>query len=278
MIPDLPRLEFLPIDSIIFHEHHDEQRTGPLIDRIRESGLFRNPPIVAPLNDNTGRYMVLDGANRIAALREMGFPDVLVQITQPGDAGLELENWNHVIWELDSKELFGGVRDIPGIDLVPGEGEDIQPDLMGDCGLALLQLPSGITFSACTAAEELVRRVALLNAIVDSYRRRATLDRTSFRHIRYLVGKYPNLSGMVVFPNFLIEDVLRLAGSGFLLPSGITRFTVSPRALHINYPLYELAADRPLAEKNAALQDWVQQRLASKGIRYYAEATFLYDE
>jgi len=53
---------------------------------------------------------------------------------------------------------------------------------------------------------------------------------------------------------------------------------VSPRALHLNYPLEELAADRPLEEKNEALQRWIQERIARKGVRYYAEATVLFDE
>jgi hypothetical protein len=82
----------------------------------------------------------------------------------------------------------------------------------------------------------------------------------------------------VVFPNFKIDDILKLAGAGYLLPTGITRFTVSPRALHVNYPLFELASSKPLAEKNADLQEWIQKRMAQKGVRYYAEATFLYDE
>jgi hypothetical protein len=82
----------------------------------------------------------------------------------------------------------------------------------------------------------------------------------------------------VIFPHFEVENVLELAGAGYLLPAGTTRFTVSPRALHLNYPLEELAADKPLEEKNADLQRWIQERIARKGVRYYAEATFLFDE
>jgi len=82
----------------------------------------------------------------------------------------------------------------------------------------------------------------------------------------------------VIFPRFDIDHVMQLAGAGYLLPTGVTRFTVSPRALHINYPLSELQVDKPLEEKNAALQAWMQERLARKGVRYYAEATYLFDE
>ena len=62
---------------------------------------------------------------------------------------------------------------------------------------------------------------------------------------------------------------------GYLQPVGLV---VSPRALHLNYPLAELAADKPLEQKNAELQAFIQERIAKKGVRYYAEATFLFDE
>jgi L-serine kinase (ATP) / ParB family transcriptional regulator, heme-responsive regulator len=277
-IPELPNLCFLPLEALIFHEWHDPQRTPPLIERIRESGLFRNPPVVVPLSDVSRRYMVLDGANRITALKEMGFPDVLVQVTTADDPGLKLENWNHVVWGLPPVDFFRGFWDISGLNLVGTEDSSFAPDLMGDCGLTLLEIPGLGFFIACTQARELVKRVALLNAIVDSYKERARLDRTGHRHIEPITSLYPNLSGLVIFPQFQIEEVLRLAGEGYLLPTGITRFTISPRALHVNYPLYELAAPKPLDVKNAELQDWIQHRIAQKGVRYYAEATFLYDE
>jgi L-serine kinase (ATP) / ParB family transcriptional regulator, heme-responsive regulator len=278
MDPKLPHLTFLDIEQLIFHEKHDHQRTIPLIERIRESGFFRNPPIVAPLKDNSGRYMLLDGANRMTALQEMGFPHILVQVVEPDSPGLALENWNHVIWEMEPRDLVGAVREIEGINLDPTEDQDIQPDLWGECGLALVQIPRGSQYTVCTPTKDLEKRVYLLNDLVDCYKDRGKLDRTSVQDISALLAIYPNLAGLVIFPNFKVDQVLQLASKNCLLPTGITRFTVSPRALHVNYPLYELAADKPLEDKNAALQEWIQQRIAKKGVRYYAEATFLFDE
>jgi hypothetical protein len=279
MKQELPVLKFIEIDEIHFHEKHDHQRTLPLIERIRESGFFRNPPIVAPLKDRTGRYIVLDGANRITALGEMGFSHVLVQIVDPEHPGLKLENWNHVVWDMEPKEFLTKIRNIPDINLdLLGENETMQPDLWGSCGLAVVQIPRGSRYAICTPAEELERRVDLLHAVVDCYKDCCSLDRTNVDEISSLLDLYPTLSGLVIFPQFKINEVLKLAGKSCLLPTGITRFTVSPRALHVNYPLYELAADKPLDEKNAELREWIQRRLAAKGVRYYSEATFLYDE
>ena len=118
----------------------------------------------------------------------------------------------------------------------------------------------------------------LLNDLVDSYRSSARFDRTNARNVSQLAEIYPIFSGLVIFPQFSIEDIMQVAGRGSLLPSGITRFTISPRALHLDYPLEALAADKPLEEKNAELRAWLKAKLERKGVRYYAEATFLFDE
>jgi len=278
MHTNLPTLTFLPVNDLVIHERHDDQRTRPLIIRIRSSGVFRNPPIVSPLQDGSGRYMVLDGANRVTALREMDFPHILVQVVEPDDPGLKLQNWNHVVWELNPQRFLNGIRVIAGIRLSPTHSEIAEPSLMDDCNLALICSCNRHHYTICTEAKELETRVELLNQIVDSYKERSRLDRTSSRDVEKLAQIYPQLSGVVIFPPFHIQDVMRLAGEGYMLPSGITRFTISPRALHVNYPLDELQADKPIAEKNAGLHKWLQERLEKKNVRYYAEPTFLFDE
>lgn len=277
-MPDLPHLCFLPVENLLIHERHDDERTRPLVLRIRASGVFRNPPIVTPLRDGTDRYMVLDGANRITALREMDFPHALVQVVQPDDPGLNLQTWNHVVWELNARRFLTGIRDIPSIRLIPQHNANVEPDLEQDCGLALVQSCRGRTYTVCTPARDLETRIRQLNSIVDSYKDRGRLDRTSSRDVNILQEIYPHLSGLVIFPRFKIQELLRLAGQGYLLPSGVTRFTISPRALHVNYPLQELGEDRPIEEKNEKLLQWLQECIARKGVRYYAEATFLFDE
>jgi hypothetical protein len=276
MLEHMPQLAFVPVDKLLIHEWHDDQRTPPLIERMLASQVFRNPPIVSPLNDGSGRYMVLDGANRTTALRHMAYPHALVQVVNPDDPGLKLMNWNHVVWGLEPQAFLEGMQDLPDGWLVPGKSD--RANLWGECDLAIVQLAQGERYSLCTGTQDIKRRVGLLNLIVDSYMHRASLDRTSDWSVVRLVAAYKNLSGLVIFPRFDVKQVLSLAGQGCLLPSGITRFQVSPRALHLNYPLEALAADEPLEEKNTALQSWLQERIERKGVRYYSEATFLFDE
>lgn len=276
---DLPKLEFLPVDRLVMHEKHDEQRATPLILRMRSSGVFRNPPIVTPLQDGSDRYMVMDGANRITALRLMQFRDVLVQIVQPSDPGLALQTWNHVVWEMNAARFLSSIRSISGVKLARVKDADLaQPSLDEECSLALVQSCRGRMYAVCSEVGNLQLRVGLLNALVDCYKDRARFDRTSIRDARRLRDIYPSFCGLVIFPRFSINDLLDLAGRNYLLPAGITRFTIAPRALHLNYPLAELAADKPIEDKNQALCKWINERIAQKSVRYYAEPTFLFDE
>ena len=85
-----PRLVLLPLGDLLEHERHDDQRASPLITHLQESGLLRNPPIVTPLKDGSSRYLILDGPNRVAALRHLDFEHVAVQVVSPEDPGLKL--------------------------------------------------------------------------------------------------------------------------------------------------------------------------------------------
>jgi len=274
--PQLPILEILPLSLMVLHENHDRQRTLPLVDKLRAQGILRNPPVVMPLADGTGRYMVLDGANRVTALEEMEFPHIVVQVVQHDDPNVQLETWNHVVWATQADELLARIREVAGLKLMPIERGSNKRDEM-DCLPVEIQLADGQTYLTCTTKEGL-RLAAYLHGIVDAYKDKSFLDRTMQTDVSYFKDVYSDLTALFIYPRFEVKFVLDLAGQGHVLPTGLTRFTVSPRALHLNYPLHELSSGKPLEYKMAYLHHWVQERIKNKNVRYYAEATFLYDE
>ncbi len=274
----LPHLEILPVDKLILHEYHDEQRTPPIARAIQESGILRNPPIVMPLEDGTDRYMVLDGANRATALQEMGVPHTVAQIVQVDDPGLDLNPWNHVVWGVSPDIFLDWVRRVPDLILLPSAEEHLFRDLLDVHSLALLQLADGRVYTAYAQTLELMTRVKVLNTLVKSYADRTPMDRTTSYKVHPLQELYKDLSGLVLLPPFRVDDVLCLSGEGCLMPAGSTRFTISGRALHVNFPLGILSSDQSLEQKNAQLQDWLQESLSRKRVRYYAEPIFMFDE
>lgn len=275
---DLPNLQILPIRSLAVHEWHDEQRTPALIERLRASGVLRNPPVVSPLQDGSGKFMVLDGANRTAALRQMGLPHILAQVVEPNSPSLELKTWNHVLWGLASNSLVEGLHEIPDVRFKQTLQSEDLTKLWNSNGAAWVQTPDGAALAGEMAAKNTEGKVQILNAIVDSYKDRAMMDRTQAIRVGEMNGVYEDLCALIVFPPFEMSELLDLCSKGILLPTGITRFAIAPRALRVNYPLDDLAAEKSLEEKNRTLDRWEQEKIARKGVRFYSEATVLYDE
>lgn len=279
MATNLPTLRILPTSALVPHEWHDSSRSKPLVERLRASGVLRNPPIVTPFEDGSGRYMVLDGANRSSAFVEMGLPHILAQVAKEDDPGLALQKWNHVLWNWDTDELVAAIRRLPDVNL-----EEIDPEVKRpqsewpEKTLIWMQTPDGDAYIARAEDTSLQARAQQLARIAHLYTDKAHLDRTTAQRISELNGQYDNLTAIVVYPPFKVHQVLELCEAGILLPPGVTRFTMSPRALRVNYPLDELASNKSIADKNAALESWVNERVARKGVRYYAESTVLFDE
>jgi hypothetical protein len=276
MIPNLPNLRILPIESVILHEDHDLQRSLPLVEKLRAHGIIRNPPIVMPLNDGTDRYMVLDGANRVTSLQEMEFPHIVAQVVQPDDQYVNLQTWNHVVSGMSARTLMASLRKVKGIELVK-----INTSRSLDAPKYLpmqVRFANGNFYIIKETPSDLATHIQTLHSIVDTYKTRASLDRTSQTLIDTFKKVYSDLTALFIYPSFKIKTVLKLAGQNIVLPTGITRFTVSPRALHLNYPLHELSSGKPITYKEEYLNHWIQQRVKKKGVRLYSEATFLFDE
>jgi hypothetical protein len=186
-----------------------------------------------------------------------------------------LHTWNHILWGMSPRTLMQEIRKVNGITLQKvNTVKSFEPPTsmvtqirLADGAIYLAILPPG-----------LVAEVRSLHGIVNCYKERASLDRTSQTLVDSLRQVYAEMTALIIFPRFEIQTVLKLAGQGSVLPTGITRFTVSPRGLHLNYPLHELSSGKTIEYKEAYLQQWVQERVKNKGIRYYAEATFLFDE
>jgi hypothetical protein len=240
---------------------------------------LKNPPIVAPFNDGSGNYMVLDGANRSTALKKMGLKHVLAQIVEPDALPLDVQTWNHVCWGISPDEFFAGLQAIPEIRLDKVDPTDGLRQLYSHHILIMAQRPdSEHSFAGLYDQGDLISRINLLHRVMDSYKERAKLDRTRVRQINAVKGMYEGLSGLIIYPPFKMNEVMQLVSAGHLFPAGVTRFTVAPRALRVNYPMDELDSEDSLEAKNERLDQWIQQKISAKSVRFYAEPTVLFDE
>jgi hypothetical protein len=275
---ETPDLRILPLSQLVEHEYNDVQRTAPLADRLQAEGLLKNPPIVAALGAEDGRYVVLDGANRTTALQMLGYPHALVQVVKYENPPVTLSTWHHLICGLGIGDFLGGMRDLEGLELRGGDLLHARAGLARRELLAYIICADGRVYSARTEARTLHGQNAMLNALVDTYKTRGSLHRAATDNLGEAQSLYPDLTGLVIFPNYEAAEVMTLARDGELLPTGLTRHLIQGRALRTNYPLGELRSADSLETKNERLRDWLKRKLGSKEIRFYGEATYAFDE
>jgi hypothetical protein len=270
----MPLLRVWAADRLLLHEEADDGRVRRLVDALRRDGMLRNPPVVAALPD--GPAVVLDGANRVSALRALGLPHVVVQPVAYHDPQVMLSVWRHFAAESAPGALraaaenagLGPLRPVAGeadAETRLADGEGIAAILDGR-GAALLPRPS----DSVAAADALCRLARL-------YRDGRPVHRIADGAPEDLRIAY-GAGALVLFRRFEKKEILALANGGGRLPAGITRHVIPGRALRLNTPLAWLGESIDLAVKQAALDAQLRQRWQAHGVRYYAEPTFLFDE
>ena len=263
-----PDLRIVPTASLFPHEEHDSQRSEPLVDRLRTEATVINPPIVAPIHDDA--FVILDGANRCHAFARLGYVHSLVQVVSYEAGTVELSTWQHVVCNWDVDKFIQHLLQMPDIGVSEGQTKD---------AIAHIQLVDGRLLALHAPVETTHDRNAALRHVVGIYQRNATLHRTAIAEPARIWPLYPDPVALVFFPHYLPVDIVAAAEQEAFLPPGISRHIVHGRAIRVNYPI-ELLRDKntPLAEKNAALHRWSEQKVANRQVRYYAEATYQYDE
>lgn len=263
-----PDLRIVPVGNIHPHEDHDTQRAVPLINRIRQEPYMINPPIVAPMED--GHFVILDGANRCYAFSELNYPHILVQVSAYDSGYVELDTWKHIISGWQEELFMSALDEMDGVTLTSEQIKD---------ALLYIRFRSGLKASVSIATNDPQEKNALLRQIVTLYQQNTTLNRTAMIEPESLWPLYPDAIAFIQFPQYSAGDILDAVRHNAHLPSGVTRHIIHGRALRVNYPMELLRnADTDLSEKNSNLQKWVQEQLANRRVRYYAETTYQFGE
>lgn len=268
-------LRTVPLNDVLLHEQVEARRVDRLITQLKSDWLLKNPPIVTQYD---GKYILLDGATRVTALKRIHCRDVVVQIVSYGMPGLVLETWNHMLLDLPADQLLDTLARIPGVRLQSTSAEGAEQALNERAGIATIVPADGRVLSLVSDTPELERQAALLNQVVASYEGRGEMYRVAHTDLERLLAEHGRLTALVVFPRFRPEEIQRLALNGTKLPMGVTRHIIPGRVLHINIPLGILERDQPLETKNAWLDNWMKEKMAERHVRYYQEPVFLFDE
>ena len=270
-IGELPELHMAALDDVVLHEDPDMERVARLVDRFSADGILKNPPVVGRSKGH--RRIVLDGANRVTALRKLGYSHVLVQEMDLFDPGLTLGTWHHAIEHLTPQELLDHAASIEGITFRE-EDEDAPISLPK---LARFHFTDGRVVSL-EGANDLDRRVLQLHGLTRVYHRFANFDRVSYTNVKDLRRNYTNFTALLSFRPFTLEDLQDLTHWDRRVPSGVTRVLLPKRALRFNLQLEMLRAGLSLEDKESWLQQTILEKVGDKSIRFYREPTFFFDE
>jgi len=270
-IGELPELHIVGLDEVVLHEDPDMERVARLVDRFSADGILKNPPVVGRSKGH--RRIVLDGANRVTALRKLGYSHVLVQELDLFDPGLALATWHHAIERLSAEELLDHSASIPGVTMV----EEAPGRISSLPRLARFHFRNGRVVSL-QGAKGLDESVIQLHTLTRVYHRFTYFDRVSYTNLEDLIRNYRNFTTLLSFKPFTLEDLQQLTHWDRRVPSGVTRILLPKRALRFNIQLEMLRAGLSVEEKESWLQQTILEKVGDKSIRFYREPTFFFDE
>lgn len=266
-------LHILPLDNVFPHEEIDPRRVSQLVSRLKTEKILKNPPIVAEWE---GKFVVLDGATRVTALKKMGFAHLVAQVVSLKDAQVEAQTWNHVIQEMTADEFLAFTEEcteVTHVEVDPNYIEDSMMELGGICYVVTPDFRTCVVRAAPDGS-----RLDALNGYVAKYIEAASVARTRTANFHEAMIEYPKMNALIVFPKFTVEQILQISSIGKTVPAGITRMVVSGRVLRLNLNLERLQSDEPLAIKSAWLNDTVHALIENHHVRYYEEPVYLLDE
>lgn len=269
-----PVLRVFDSTRLLLHEDPDPGRIARLRDALRRDRALRNPPIVAPMPE--GRAAVLDGANRVTALREVGARQIVAQVVPYEAPEIILSTWRHYVRQDAGAPLREQLRALRDVQARPvDDPSDAERRLRRREGVAVVADERGALL--LEGGRDPAAAAETLNHVVRVYRGRSRIYRVDGGDVDALRSEY-GPGALVVFPPFSKADVLLIAERGGRLPTGITRHIIPGRALRLNVPLDWLTEPAGIQDVQARLDDAVRQRWLDHGVRYYAEPTFLFDE
>jgi phosphoglycerate dehydrogenase-like enzyme len=266
-------LRVVQLERVYPHESVDQRRVDRLAKRLENEHFLQNPPVVMPVEGK--QFMVLDGATRTAALRQLGYEDMVVQVITDDD-DLQLHTWYHAIRELPVNTLLDLLNALPMVSLVQTEPERADDELFEYGGLCYLHTVDERVYLVYAAPG--VNRLEALNKLTETYIDAGHVSRTLDNNLITLKHAYSDLTATVIFPEYMVQQVIQATRAGRQFPAGITRFIIPGRILRVNADLRVLRSEMTLREKNIWLHELLLEKENTGQIRYYQESVYLLDE
>lgn len=250
----LDDLAMVALDRLVLHETTESARAQRVCAEIERAGVLADPLVVTPARD--GRYLVLDGAHRTAALRSLAMVSVVVQVMPLSATGARLGSWAHDLPAGQVPPDLAAPAPVGGRTLVATVGG---PSVDG-ASLNRASLNGAGEGVPVTGPTEPLARAAAMSAVARRYAGRPYTRAIPGTAVR------PSVAARVSWAPWSAEDLLTLVVAGGILPAGTTRFVLPGRVLGVRVPLTALAA-KPGEDGQPGLLD----ALRRQSVRTYTE-------
>lgn len=268
-------LNILRIKEIKLHETTETNRLRNIFDRISNSRHLMNPVIVGQYDEE---LILIDGANRLSTLKEIGCKLIIAQITDYRNKKIKLRNWNHLIYDTGVEDIkkFCDDGSFRYRETTYKEGKDFLRN-NHDCVL-VSDISSGRTLLV-NLPRKFSDTMQRLNDFTKFYFNVHNFDRSeeeiTFKDLR----KYSRKNGVLVeFFKFRKEQIVQIARSKAKLPAGISRHILDNRVLHVRYEISKLKSDKGIDLKRNELNKYLLSKIDSNKVRQYRESVIVFDE
>lgn len=268
-------LDILRIKDIKLHETTEFNRLRNIYDRIANSRHLMNPVIVGKYEDE---YILIDGANRLSTLMEIGCKLVICQIIDYKNTRIKLRNWNHLIYNLKIDDLVRHCEKI-GLKARKVPYQEGYKTISSKLNYVLISEIQNGTSVLLTLDKSFFGILDQLNSITKFYFNKYPFDRSE-EEIRYSeLRKYSRKEGILVeFPRFSKKQIVRIADSESRLPAGISRHILDNRVLHVRYDISKLKDDSDIEKKRKDLDAYLLGKIDNNKVRQYRESVIVFDE
>ncbi|HAX48368.1 MAG TPA: hypothetical protein PK605_07430 [Ignavibacteria bacterium] len=263
-------LKLLPSMAVALHEECEDNRYSRLVERFNDEHVLYNPLIVA---NHSGSYILIDGANRFEALKQIGCKAILAQLVDYASSDVVLKSWYHFVSFMTIEEL---IEFAAGNKLITASLTDIRkPESKNEL---IVHSTSGKVLSVMLSGdlETMLGELSALNRFYDEKYSYTRIDSdTDISRIKELS---PDEGLLFVFPELSKDDIVKIAGLQQKLPAGISRHLIPNRVLHIKILIDALQTDENIDKRNEELQKHIQHKIDSKKVRLYREPILVFDE
>jgi hypothetical protein len=270
-------LKLLRIKDIKLHETTETKRLRNIFDRIAKDRKLINPVIVGKHKDN---YILIDGANRLSSLQDIGCQLVLAQIIDYNNKRIKLKGWNHLIYNFDLQliEIFCKSHKLEHEKIKYSAGKQIYNSSDN------ILLATDIKTEDCIIVYlpgNLDQSISDLNKLTRLYFNVFQFDRSESEIKLPEIRKFTRRRGILIeFPLFDKKTIIKIAENKIThkIPAGITRHILINRVLHVRFNIKNLLNENDIEIKTTELEKYLLNKIDNNKVRQYTESVIVFDE